>query len=360
MIRQMVQQDAGRLDPGQVRKPPPAAAAPAGAAAQGAPAAAAPPAPLAYGPSPEILDPSGFRLGAPGRAPASDPQAVGTNTPSAPQPAATPGGVPADPATPASVTPAPRPVSAADGAAIPSASQAVLSSATNAAGDDALSRRLAQHAQEYPLDLAGHVDYQLLRFVRDEPVPQMEALAGLPQEDRELASIVLDGFSNFRTPLRADNNMLMSDKVRPLLQMADRLRALSELTVPTIVLCSEVRGFGVYEPMGNSFKAGQDNPLIIYCEVENFSSRQNGKQLWETKLNQEVTLYTESGFVAWREKNDIPPDLARNRRHDFYVFKRLTLPRNLSVGRYTLKVAIGDEQAKRIAENSIQINLVAQ
>jgi hypothetical protein len=236
----------------------------------------------------------------------------------------------------------------------------VVASDTNIGGDSALSSRLLQHVQEYPRDLAGHLDLQLMRFLRDEPVPQLEGLSGLSSEDRELLSAVLDGLSNFRTGVRADPNQLTSRKVRPLLELADRIRGSAELSVPTVYLCSEVRGFGQYEPMETNFKAGQDNPAILYCEVENFSSQQNEKLLWETKLSQEVVLYTETGFPVWRDKGAIPVDQAHNRRHDFYVYKKVTLPRTLAPGRYVLKVSIVDEQAKRVAENSLTINIGMQ
>jgi hypothetical protein len=238
--------------------------------------------------------------------------------------------------------------------------QSISASTTNTGSDNALTSRLLQHVQEFPADLAGHLDLQLMRFLRDETVPQLEGLSGLSSEDREILSALLDGLSNFRTGLRADPNQLNSRKVRPLLELADRIRGSAELTVPTVCLCSEVRGFGQYEPMDANLKSGQDNPAILYCEVENFSSQQNDKLLWETKLSQEVVLYTETGFPVWRDKGAIPVDQARNRRHDFYVYKRITLPKTLAPGRYVLKVSIVDEQAKRVAENSLTINVGMQ
>jgi len=226
--------------------------------------------------------------------------------------------------------------------------------------DNALSSRLVEHAQQFPNDLAGQLDLQLMRFLREEPVPQLETLGGLAADDRELLSAVLDALSNLRTGVRSDPNQLTSRKVRPLLELADRIRGSAELTLPTLYLCSEVRGFGQYEPMETNFKAGQDNPAILYCEVENFSSQQNEKLLWETKLSQEVVLYTETGFPVWRDKGSIPTDQARNRRHDFYVYKRVTFPKTLAPGRYVLKVSIIDEQAKRVAENSLTVNIGMQ
>jgi hypothetical protein len=226
-----------------------------------------------------------------------------------------------------------------------------------------LTERLAQRARTYPLDLSAHLDYQLHRFAIGESVPDMQSLSPLPQEDRDALVAVLDGLSNFRNGVQADPNMLLSKKVQPLLDMADRIRAQAELTLPAVALCAvnTVRGFGVYEPLPPALKAGQDQPAVLYVEVGNFSSRRNEKsQLWETKLKQEAILYTEGGLAVWTDKSDIPLDTSRNRRHDFYVFKRVTLPKTLTIGRYFLKVTITDEQANRVAENSLPVQVVAQ
>jgi hypothetical protein len=101
--------------------------------------------------------------------------------------------------------------------------------------------------------------------------------------------------------------MLVSRKVKPLLDMADRLRSQAELTIPTMVLCRRVDGFGNYEPMATTFKAGLDHETIIYCEVENFSSNRNG-DAWETKLSMEAVLYTETGVAILKGKDEVPTD----------------------------------------------------
>jgi hypothetical protein len=237
-------------------------------------------------------------------------------------------------------------------------------SVTADADPDPLGHKFTQRLHDYPNDVSAHFDYQMLRFVRDEPVPQLDALSTLPGEDRELVSAVMDGLNLFRLGLRANGNMLLSKKVKPILDLADRVRSQTELTIPTIAICSRVQGFGVYDPMSTSttsLHAGVDNTVIIYCEVGNFSSQQNDKGMWETKLSQEAVLYTDSGYPAWKDKSDIPLDLSRNRRHDFFVVKKVILPRTLNVGRYQLKVSILDEQVKpRIAENSVWIELIAQ
>ncbi len=226
---------------------------------------------------------------------------------------------------------------------------------------DPLERRLAQRLKDSPRDLASQLDYQLVQLLGDQQVPQIPVIASLSPEDREVLMTVLDGLSNFRVSARSEGNVLLSKKVRPMLEMADRLRSTADLEVPTVSLCRRVDGFGVYEPIEPArFVTGREHPVIIYCEVENFSSRLNEKKLWETRLTQETVLYTESGQAVWQEKSRMIVDQARNRRHDFFTVRMAKLPAQLEPGKYLLKVTVIDQQVKRVAEGTATVQVVGQ
>jgi hypothetical protein len=229
---------------------------------------------------------------------------------------------------------------------------------------DELMQRLAQHVKDYPQDLGGQFDFQLMQFLRGESVPDMQKLAGLGNEDRELLSALLDGLTNFRTAARADNNMLLSRKVRPILEAADRLRMQAELTIPTVALCSRVTAYGYYDPFDPArFAAGAEHEVVVYCEVENFSSQLDSQRLWETSLREEIVLYSDQGMQVWTPDRVAPKptiDRSRARRHDFFLGRLIRLPANLSIGRYILKVSVVDQQVNRVAENSVPLEIVAQ
>jgi hypothetical protein len=239
-----------------------------------------------------------------------------------------------------------------------------LTAADQAPSLDPFTAKLEQRVHDDPQDVSAQLDWQLYQFVHDEPVPQLPALAPLNAEDRELLSAVLDAMSNFKNAVRADNNLLLSRKVRPFLELSDRLRNQAELVIPTIELCTRVNGFGVYDPIKPArFPAGKEARVILYCEVENFASQMNADKQWETRLSQDVVLYTEqNGLEVWRDKtaNKQVVDQSRNRRHDFFLAKVIELPANLTIGRYLLKVSVVDDQVKRVAENTIPIEIVAE
>lgn len=238
----------------------------------------------------------------------------------------------------------------------------VASAPASTAAADALARKLAQRAKDFPQDLSAQLDDELFKLIQDGPVPELQALAGLSAEDRELLTALLDAMTNFRNQLRADNNMLLSRKIRPLVELADRVRGQAELSVPTCVLCTRVQAFGSYDPMDPPrFMAGKDNKAVVYCEVENFLSQLNDQKRYETRLAEDIVLYTEaSGLEVWHDRKSTCVDLSRNRRHDFFLVKKITLPSNLTIGRYLLKVTVEDEQARHIAENTVPVEIVAQ
>ena len=275
----------------------------------------------------------------------------------------------AAPAAQAAYVVSPRPVTQVPGPTV----------APAAATAEGWAEKIAQRARDYPHDTAAQLDYQLLLFLKDEQVPQLDALTALSKEDQEIMAATIDALANYRMVLRADDNAMAARKVRPMMEMADRLRAEAELSISTVALCTKVDGFGRYEPIEPlRFAAGRENPAILYCELENFSSQQqpDEKRMWMTRLQEQATLYTEGGLPVWNDQGKgLSPgaglstaaenpreivDLARNRRHDFCLAKRINLPSTLSVGRYVLKVSIIDQQAHRIAEATLGVQVVAQ
>jgi hypothetical protein len=225
--------------------------------------------------------------------------------------------------------------------------------------DASLSDQLAKRIKENPRDVAAHLDYQLYQFATGQSVPQLQPLASLPGEDREVIAAVMDGLSNFRTSVQADENQLLSKKIRPLVELSDRLRAQADLSLPSVVLCKKVTGYGVYEPIDPAaFPRGRETQAILYTEVTNFNSQKTDNVQWRTSLAHSATLYKDSGVPVWSDKTTEVFDNSRNRRHDFFVVKMVKLPSSLPSGNYVMKVTVVDRQTNRMAEASTPLTIV--
>ena len=189
---------------------------------------------------------------------------------------------------------------------------------------DDMAQKMLKQVRDYPQDLSSQLDWQLLQMLQGQSVPQLRNPVGIARpRTARCCRRCSDGLTHFRNALKADNNMLLSRKIRPMLELSDRLRTQAELSIPTVALCTDVKGFGVYErwSLPVSPPTRKSIALIVYCEVENFASQLDDQKRWETKLTQELVLYTEqNGLEVWRDKTAPGPiiDYSRNRRHDFF------------------------------------------
>jgi len=225
----------------------------------------------------------------------------------------------------------------------------------NPAADELLAK-LSRAVKDDPKSISAQLDLQFLHLLLGHSTPQMDTIAPMAAEDRELVATVMDGLNNFRAATRAEFGGVLGRKIRPLLEMADRLRAQSDLRVASLAMCTRVDGFGNFEPITH-FSAGREYPVILYCEIENFSSRLNGNKYWETNLTQECLLYNATGQRIWEDKRTAIADTCRNRRRDFFVVKMIRIP-PLTAGQYSLKVTITDPQSNRGTQATLPLQIV--
>ncbi len=229
-------------------------------------------------------------------------------------------------------------------------------------GSDSMGQRLLKRARDNPRDICNQLDLQLFGMLNDDQSPEFATMSALSPEDKELVRALVDGLVYFRATVRQDANMLMPQKIKPLNEMIDRIQDQADLSVSNLTLCKRVDSFGKYDPITPArFPAMKESRAIVYCEIANFRPKQNpSTQLWETNLTEEVTLYTDTGLVAWSDIKRQVTDQCRNRRHDFFAYNIISLPGTLSVGRYVLKVSIHDDNGDRVAEDHLQVNVTAQ
>ncbi|MEM0913905.1 MAG: hypothetical protein AAGK09_04765 [Planctomycetota bacterium] len=167
-----------------------------------------------------------------------------------------------------------------------------------------------------------------------------DLMAALARGDRLDADVLADRLANGlgETPKPADRSIAIGD----------------------IELCTSVRGFGVFEPFAkNVFLAGRANKMIIYLELDGFTSRIGADGKHVVRLTQELELYDEGGLVVWRQTPASIVDESRRERRDFFTCQLVELPARLTVGRFYLKARVIDEATGHRAERSVPIEVVA-
>jgi hypothetical protein len=134
----------------------------------------------------------------------------------------------------------------------------------------------------------------------------------------------------------------------------------ASIGIGTFKLCTSVRGFGVYEPFSKDvFLAGRANKLIVYLELDNYTSQTGADGQHVVRLSQELELYDDGGLVVWRHTPVAIRDEARRQRRDFFTCQLVELPARLTVGKFYLKARVIDEATGHRAERSIPLEVVA-
>ena len=197
----------------------------------------------------------------------------------------------------------------------------------------------------------------------------IETLEGLRDEgvlsDSELTTLraareVLDSISSSGEIASFDDVSEALERVKEDLDRASGIR------VTRALLCTRVDGFGNYEPFGsNEFVAGQAQEVIVYVEVDRFGHREltgnDGLPRYEVEMSQRLELYhVADDLNTWNRAAEVDRSVSRNKVRDYYLINKITLPKNLGVGRYHLKVVMRDLVDERVSEKIIPIRMVVR
>jgi len=149
----------------------------------------------------------------------------------------------------------------------------------------------------------------------------------------------------------------LADRVGPIVEATKKWQGEADIALPKLALATRVESYGVYTPIEAKFKVGEKHTVLVYCEVANFVSKKTGDNWYETKLSQQETLATEDGLLLWRPNPEVVEDRSMNQRRDFYLVKKITIPDNLAVGKYALRMSVTDLNTNKIAVVNLPIEI---
>lgn len=228
--------------------------------------------------------------------------------------------------------------------------------ADQADGGKVLLSALAKKARTEP----GFENEWALRMAQsalNEPIETDAIGKSLPDEQRRIITAAASLLSAIRH--EALNPQLPGEEA--LLRASDLTATLAERADPvvtTIALCRRVVTYGVYEEMpAAEFAAGRATPTIVYSEIRNLRSEKGADGLYRSVLATRMELFTADGKSVWQHEEPEITDLCRNRRGDFFVAQRVTLPATLKEGPHVLKVLVDDKLSGRAAEQSFRFSV---
>jgi hypothetical protein len=147
-------------------------------------------------------------------------------------------------------------------------------------------------------------------------------------------------------------------------KLAEAIKAVEPerpLLVKRSEFATKVEGFGQLNPIGNRrFLPGRNNQVIVYTELDGFTSERNEKNEWVTNLATKIQILAKhDGTEVWSRNWQAVTDVSSVRREDFFVCEKVTLSEFLTIGTYVLKVSVRDERTQAIAEKSVEFSMVA-
>ncbi len=200
------------------------------------------------------------------------------------------------------------------------------------------------------------IDAGLHRMLDGQSAFSPDLVAQLSTSDQQFVQWTLVGIEAFHSHLATDP----ATGIAALVNLADDLRPVAPLRIPTMTLCTRVDGFGVYNTVTEQqLPALGASGIVLYCEVQGFSSRQQELN-WETRLAQQISLIDAQGQTIWRDQPNTVVDLCRRQRRDFYIARIIRLPENLPEGKYILQVAIEDQLTGRKTQSDLPLQMPAK
>lgn len=188
------------------------------------------------------------------------------------------------------------------------------------------------------------------------------AMPDLTQEEQQVLAVMQAHFTRIGDVLAQGDADPTQALIKDLRETARALSQTSPLNITTAELCTRVDGYGIYEPFGDAvFLAHTPQEVILYLEIDGFTSETNAIGEWVTITEQQWTIYSDAdGIPVWSEPSQTAVDVSQKKRRDYFTVQPFFLPEKLSVGKYQLKLRLRDEKSGAETETTIPFMMTAQ
>lgn len=136
---------------------------------------------------------------------------------------------------------------------------------------------------------------------------------------------------------------------------SENLKSVSNLEVLNTAFCTEVENFGVIKKFP-IYRFSADQEVLLYCELDNFVSEQV-KEGYETQLQGMYEIFDTNGRRVADQKLPLDAHVCRNQRRDYYIPYVMYMPRNISDGKYVLRLAIEDLNGKKFGQAELEFEI---
>lgn len=205
------------------------------------------------------------------------------------------------------------------------------------------------------------LDTRLLHAAAGDYENARQPLELVSDEQQQMAAQFIEAYIVLRKrTLGDDPTEAANAALRQIEQLADALRPLSDLSIPTLVLCRAVRGYGQYDVIDPpSFPTGNPIEFVTYCELRHFATERQPDGTYHARFDMHTTILTRDGTTVLNLDDPDIVDRCRSRRRDCFIPRLVRLPATLSPGQYVAKVTIIDKLAQKVAEKRATFRVTA-
>ncbi len=189
-------------------------------------------------------------------------------------------------------------------------------------------------------------ELRLIHLSAEEPDAAIAEIDALEPAEREAFKHLAMSLSTWMDPDEARRAAARNTKVlRELRSAASELASAAKLDVKTLTFCEKVESYGWYtEFTKTQFKPKQE--VILYVEVENFTSQRLGDEQFETELQGSYQIFDSRGNLVDERELPLDKEICRNQRRDYFLTYRIYMPDKIEPGGYRLELTIEDLKAQ--------------
>ena len=207
----------------------------------------------------------------------------------------------------------------------------------------------------------NQLDARLLCVLAGEYEKAGQPLELVSNEQQQMAGRLVDMLIAIRDGHGGDPSAEASRVLNEVKLLEESLVPLGDLNITALAITRAVRGYGRYDVVSPAdFPAGRENEFVVYCQIENFVSRERDDQTFESQFSMRTTVLSRAGDTVLDINDEHITDECRTRRRDCFIPRLVHLPATLSPGQYVVKVTIVDKIAGKVAEKRTTFRIVAR
>lgn len=224
--------------------------------------------------------------------------------------------------------------------------------------DSAIEKLEARRERRLDSDLREEDEARLrmLYLIADRRDDAVRHIASLEPEMQEFWSKQFFGLATLlNSDLISDRSNRLIESKRNLDEALRRLGESAPLFVRNLAFITSVDSYGVYTPFDDSeFRPGEE--VILYAEVENYRCKETARG-YHTALRSTFEIFDGDRQKVAEHEFSTNEEYCKNARRDFFTICQFFIPKNLTPGKYVLRLTVADLNGDKAGESSITFHI---